>query len=372
MADKNNREKQIIKTSIIGIIANIFLAGFKAFVGVITHSIAITMDAVNNLSDALSSIITVVGTKLAAQAPDYKHPYGHGRVEYLSAMTIAAIILYAGVTALVESVKKIINPVTPDYTTSALVIVVVAIIVKIALGRYVQSVGKKVNSASLEASGKDALLDSIISATTLVAAIVFLTTGVSLEAYLGAIISIIIVKAGIDMMKETISVLLGERVEKELSVGIKRRIAQFDDVHGAYDLVLHNYGPDIYLGSVHIEVPDDYTITQLDVLTRDIADTIKEEFNVVLMGIGIYSSNTSDPDKAKARADASAIALGHEFVKGFHGFYKNDDTKIISFDTVVNWHAPDMNAVCDEVKSDVEKAFPGYNVRVNLDVDMSD
>lgn len=369
---KDNREKQIVKTSIIGIVANIFLAGFKAFVGVITHSIAITLDAVNNLSDALSSIITVVGTKLAGRSPDYKHPYGHGRVEYLSAMIIAAIILYAGVTSLIESIKKIITPVTPDYTKASLIIVAVAIVVKILLGRYVQSVGKKVNSASLEASGKDALLDSIISATTLVAAIIFLTTGISLEAYLGAVISIIIIKAGIDMMMETISLLLGERVEQELSVGIKRRIAQFDDVNGAYDLVLHNYGPDIYLGSVHIEVPDDYTIVQLDDLTRNIADVIKEEFNVVLMGIGIYASNTSDPDKAKARADVSAAALAHEFVKGFHGFYKNDETKLISFDVVVNWHAPDMNQVCSDVKKDIEKMFPGYAVRVNLDVDMSD
>lgn len=369
---KELREKQIVRTSIIGIIANIFLAGFKAFVGLITNSIAITLDAVNNLSDALSSIITVIGTKLAAKSQDYKHPYGHGRIEYLSAMIIAAIILYAGVTALIESIKKIISPVTPDYNTASIIIVAVAIVVKIVLGRYVQSVGKKVNSQALEASGKDALLDSVISTTTLVAAIVFLTTEISLEAYLGAVISAIIIKAGIDMMRETVSLLLGERVDNELSVGIKRRIATFPDVLGAFDLVLHNYGPDVYLGSVHIEVPDNYTIEQLDVLTRDIADTIREEFNVVLMGIGIYASNTDDPDKAKARADASGAALSHEYVKGFHGFYKNDKTRIISFDIVVNWHAPDMNVVCDEVKSDVEKMFPGYNVRVNLDVDMSD
>lgn len=369
---KENREKLIVKTSIIGIVANIFLAGFKAVVGVITHSIAITLDAVNNLSDALSSIITVVGTKLAGKSPDYKHPYGHGRVEYLSAIIIAAIILYAGVTSLVESVKKIITPVTPDYTMASLIIVGVAVLVKIFLGRYVQSVGKKVNSQSLEASGKDALLDSIISASTLVAAIIYLTAGISLEAYLGAIISLIIIKAGIDMMRETVSLLLGERVEQELSIGIKRRIAEFPDVNGAYDLVLHNYGPDIYLGSVHIEVPDDYTIVQLDELTRNITDVIKEEFNVVLMGVGVYASNTKDSAKAKARADASGVALGHEFVKGFHGFFKNDETKFISFDVVVNWHAPDMNAVCDDVKNDIEKLFPGYTVRVNLDVDVSD
>ena len=369
---KGSRERQIVKTSIIGIAVNLLLAAFKAVVGLITHSIAITLDAVNNASDAVSSIVTVVGTKLAGKSPDYKHPYGHGRIEYLSAMIISAIILYAGVTSLIESIKKIITPVTPDYTTVSLIIVAVAVVTKILLGRYVQSVGKKVNSGSLEASGKDALLDSVISASTLVAAIIYLTAGISLEAYLGAIISLIIIKAGIDMMRETISLLLGERIENDFSIQIKRSIAEFPDVNGAYDLVLHNYGPDIYLGSVHIEIPDDYTITQLDDLTRAIMEKIDKQFNVKLMGIGVYASNTKDPAKAQARSDASGIALSHEYVKGFHGFYKNDETKIISFDVVVNWKAPDMNAVCDAVKSDVEKKFPGFNVRVNLDVDMSD
>lgn len=369
MAEKDFRQKQIVKTSIIGIAVNLLLAVFKAIIGLITHSIAITLDAVNNTSDAFSSIVTVVGTKLAARTPDYKHPYGHGRIEYLSAMIISAIILYAGVTSLIESIKKIITPVTPDYTKIALLIVAVAVVAKILLGRYVQSVGRKVNSGSLEASGKDALLDSIISASTLVAAIIYLTTGISLEAYLGAIISIIIIKAGIDMMRETISLLLGERIEGDFSINIKHSIAEFPDVNGVYDLVLHNYGPNIYLGSVHIEIPDDYTITQLDDLTRAITEKIYKEFKVSLLGIGIYASNTKDPEKAKAKTEALEIALKHEFVKGMHGFYINDDTKIISLDVVVNWKAPDVDVVCDSVKSDVEKKFPSFNVRVNLDVD---
>lgn len=367
-----DREKQIIRTSIIGIIANIFLAGFKAFVGVITHSIAITLDAVNNLSDALSSIITVVGTKLAGRSPDYKHPYGHGRIEYLSAMIIAAIILYAGITAFIESVKKIIDPVTPDYTTVALVIVAVAVVVKILLGRYVQSVGRRVNSGSLEASGKDALMDSVISASTLLAAVVYLTTGFSLEAWLGAVIALIIIKAGIDVLRETISQLLGERIEKDLSLSIKKFISSFDDVKGAFDLTLHNYGPDIYLGSVHIEVPDDYSISQLDTLTRNIMDAVREKFNVVLTAVSIYADNSSDPDKTAARGKVSELALSHEFVKGMHGFYKNDEKKFISFDVVVRFEAPDMNAICEEIKKEVENLFEGYSVRVNLDIDISD
>lgn len=367
-----DREKQIIKTSIIGIIVNICLAGFKAFVGMLTHSIAITLDAVNNLSDALSSIITVAGTKLAAKAPDYKHPYGHGRIEYLSAMIISVIIMYAGVTAFIESIKKIISPVLPDYNTISLIIVAVAVVTKILLGRYVQSVGRKVNSGSLEASGKDALMDSVISTSTLVAAGIFLIFGISLEAYLGAVIALVIIKAGIDVMRETISQLLGERVDKDLSVSIKRFIAGFEDVHGAYDLTLHNYGPDIYLGSVHIEIPDDYSIEKLDDLTRRIMDAVFAEFNVILTAVSIYASNTDDKEKAAARSKLSGIALAHEFVKGFHGFYISDERRLISFDVVVRFEAPDMNAICEEIREEVEALYPEYIVRVNLDVDMSD
>ena len=252
-----NREKIIIRTSIIGILANIFLSAFKAFVGIITNSIAIIMDSVNNLSDALSSVITIVGTKLAGKPADKKHPFGHGRVEYLTALVIAVIILYAGLTACIESIKKIINPVTPEYNTASIVIISVAVIVKIVLGLYVKGSGKKVNSDSLIASGQDALMDSIISASTIIAAAVFLIWNVSLEAYLGVLISFAIIKAGIETLRETISKILGERVDSHLSKDIKRTIISCDkEILGAYDLVLNNYGPDMHVGSAHIEVPD--------------------------------------------------------------------------------------------------------------------
>ena len=169
-----DREKTIIRTSIIGIAANVFLAAFKAAVGLMSNSIAIVLDAVNNLSDAGSSLITIVGTKLAGREPDKKHPFGYGRIEYLSAMIISVIVLYAGTTSFVESVRQILHPETPAYNTVSLLIVAVAVVVKILLGRYEKSVGERVNSDSLVNSGEDATLDSIISASTLVAAGIFL------------------------------------------------------------------------------------------------------------------------------------------------------------------------------------------------------
>ena len=151
-----DREKTIVRTSIIGILTNVLLAAFKAAVGIISNSIAVTLDAVNNLSDALSSVVTIIGAKLGAKAPDKKHPLGYGRIEYLSSMIVAAIVLYAGITSLVESVKKIIHPEAADYGTISLIIIAVAIVVKLVLGRYVKKQGEKVNSGALVASGKDA------------------------------------------------------------------------------------------------------------------------------------------------------------------------------------------------------------------------
>ena len=191
--NQTGREKTIVRTSIIGILANIGLAAFKAVVGLTANSIAIVMDAVNNISDAASSVITIIGTKLAGKEPDKKHPFGYGRVEYLTATIISILVLYAGITALVESVKKIITPDTPDYSAAALIIVGAAVLVKLVLGRYVKGVGQKVHSDSLVNSGADAMLDAVISAATLVAAAVYLIFHVSLEAYLGAIIALVII-----------------------------------------------------------------------------------------------------------------------------------------------------------------------------------
>ena len=240
MGKQENRNKTIIKTSIIGILANVFLAAFKAFVGMTSNSIAIVMDAVNNLSDAASSVITIIGTKLAGREADKKHPFGYGRVEYLSAMVISLLVLYAGITAFVESVKKIIHPDVPDYSAAALIIVAVAVVVKIVLGIYVKRVGVRVNSDSLINSGEDAKLDSVISASTLAAAAIYLLFHVSLEAWLGAIIALVIVKAGIDMRKETLSKILGERADAKLAQEIKATVTGYPEISGAYDLVLHN------------------------------------------------------------------------------------------------------------------------------------
>ena len=367
-----SREKTIIRTSIIGIIANVFLAAFKAVIGLLTNSIAIVLDAVNNISDAGSSLITIVGTKLAGKEPDKKHPFGYGRIEYLSAMIISVIVLYAGITSFVESVKQILHPETPDYTAVSLVIVAVAVAVKILLGRYVKGVGEKVHSDSLINSGEDATLDSVISASTLVAAIIFLVFHVSLEAWLGAVISAVIIKSGIEMLRDTISRILGEQNDPDLSRNIKQTVNSFPDVHGAYDLVLNNYGPDSWNGSIHIEVPDTYSADRLDQLIRNIQAEVYTKHHVILTAIGVYSVNTKDADVVAARKKVSGIVSAHPFVKQMHGFYLVKDQKTMRFDLVISFDAEDRRKVCAEAAADVQKAFPDYTLQVAMDTDFAE
>ena len=367
-----SREKTIVRTSIIGIIANVFLAAFKAVIGLMTNSIAIVLDAINNISDAGSSLITIIGTKLAGREPDKKHPFGYGRIEYLSAMIISVIVLYAGITSLVESVKQIVHPETPDYNTVSLIIVAVAVAVKILLGRYVKSVGVKVNSDSLINSGEDATLDSVISASTLVAAGIFLIFHISLEAWLGAVISLVIIKSGIEMLRDTISQILGEKNDPELARSIKKTVVSFPEVQGAYDLVLNNYGPDTWNGSIHIEVPDTYSADRLDQLIRDIQTAVYKQHQVILTAIGVYSMNTRDEEIIETQKKVREIVFSHQYVKQMHGFYLIKDQKAMRFDIVVSFDAEDRNAVYEDVLADVQKAFPDYTLQVAMDTDFAE
>ncbi len=371
-AGETARDRIIIRTSIIGILANVFLAGFKAVVGVLTNSIAIILDAVNNLSDAASSLITIIGTKLAGRQPDRKHPFGYGRIEYLSAMVISVIVLYAGITSFTESVKKIIHPDTPDYSTAALIIVAAGVLVKIVLGRYVKATGRKVHSDSLVNSGEDAVLDSVISASTLVAAVIFMATGLSLEAWLGAVISVIIIKSGIEMLRDTLSQILGERADAELARDIKQTVTSFSQVSGAYDLVLNNYGPDAYNGSVHIEVPDTLTAAELDELIRSISVAVYEKHHVILTAIGVYSVNTAHDLAAQIRDRIKDVVLGTEHVLQMHGFYLNEEKKTIRFDVVVSFDAQDRKAVYQNIYVKVTQMYPEYKFQIALDTDFSE
>ena len=365
------REKTIVKTSVIGIVTNLLLVGFKAFVGLMSNSIAIILDAVNNLSDALSSVVTIIGAKLGAKQPDKKHPLGYGRIEYLSSMIVAALVLYAGITSLVESIKKIVRPESAEYGTITLIILTVAIAVKLILGMYVKKQGKKVNSGALVASGSDAMFDAILSASVLASAIIYLVWGVSLEAYVGVVIAGFIIKAGIEMMIETLNDIIGKREDAETTKELKRVVCEEEAVLGAYDVTLFNYGPNENYGSVHIELPDTLTVDEVDRITRRIQTNVFHKTGVILTGIGVYSHNTSNDEAAKMRNAIQKTVLAHDWALQVHGFYADTKQKTLRFDVVMSFDV-DRKEALETLCSEVTALYPEYEVLIVPDVDVAD
>ena len=367
-----DRNQKIIKTSFLGIGVNVLLSILKLVVGTISGSIAITLDAVNNLSDALSSVITIIGTKIAGKEPDKKHPFGYGRVEYISASIIAVLVLYAGVTSLIESVKAIIHPEAPSYTAPLLIIVAAAVLIKFVLGRYFVRVGRSVDSGSLIASGKEANLDALVSLSTLAAALIYLKWNVSLEAWLGAIISILMIRTGVEMLRETVSRLLGERPAIEKAGQLRRVIGSFPDVSGVYDLVIHNYGPDSLIGSVHIEVPDYMRADALDGLMREIVEKVAVECGVRLTGISVYGRNTNHNEAEEIEQTIRGKLLSTPHVIQMHGFYLNEEKKQIQFDVVVDFDTSNRRQIFDDAIAGIRAMYPDYTIQAILDPDTSD
>lgn len=337
-----NRSRQIIRTSVIGIITNVLLAGFKALVGLLAHSVAIVLDAVNNLSDALSSVITIIGTKLSERPADKEHPFGYGRVEYFTAIIISSIVLTTGITSLVESVRKIINPTQPDYTTITLIVIIAAIVTKLVLGWYVRKQGQKLESDALIASGSDALFDAVITLATLISAGIMLIWNVSLDGYLGVLISAVIIKAGIEMLSSPITQLLGASVSAELTRQIKSEILEQEGVQGVYDIIVHGYGPNLSIGSLHISVPDTMDAHQIHGLTRKISEMMMSRHGIV-MTVGIYAIATGNNRHAELQKEVVQTLSQQEHVIQVHGFYYYESENCVSVDVV-----PDMTVTDDQ------------------------
>ena len=368
-----DRSKKIVRTSIVGVLTNLGLVVVKALVGLFANSISIIMDAINNLSDVLSSVITIVGTKLSQKKPDAQHPYGHGRVEYITSLAISIIILIAGSAAIVESVINIFQPKEVKFEIYSLIIIAVAVVVKIVLGLYFRYQGKKLNSEALKGSGVDALFDALLSLGTLVSIIVWLVSDgkANIEGYIGVVIGLFMIKSGINVLRRSLSSIIGERTSKETSEAIKHLVCQNKQVLGAYDLIVNNYGPDRGIGSIHIEVDDKLTAKEIHPLTRNIAAQIYQEFGII-MTIGIYASNSSDSEIVKIRDAIKKEVLSHPTIKQMHGFYCDQESRSISFDVIVDFNDKDSSKLIEEIKNNLRQQFPDYHFFVVEDKDFSD
>ena len=366
--NKPNRQRIIIRTSIIGIVTNLVLVAFKMTVGLIAASNAIVLDAVNNLTDVFSSVVTIVGTKLAARRPDREHPYGHGRYEYLAALVVGAIIFSVGAFALVESIPKVFHPELADYSLASIIVISAAILVKIFLGLYVKSVGRAQDSASLLASGLDAMFDAVLSFWTLIGIFSTMFFQVSLDGILGVIISLFIIKTSLEILSNSVLDIIGGRSDPRLSRKLHAFVCSFPEVSGAYDLILHDYGPGAYMGSIHIQVPDRLTAKDIHRLTSEISQGALSRYNITLT-VGIYAENSQTKTHQAMRRHLEEIIEHYPAVLQSHGFYVDDQQKLVTFDLVIDYFYREKLKLKNRIVREFRRAYPEYRCRVTLDLD---
>lgn len=368
--DAASREARILRTSYIGIAANVLLVAVKAGVGLAAGSLALVTDAVNNLSDVISSVITIAGTKLAGKMPDAEHPFGHGRIEYITALIIGAIVLAAGLGAAAKSVNGILNPAPVAYSAGFIGIVVITIIAKVALADYTIKVGQSVHSGALKAAGIDAKSDAVISAVTLLSVAAYFLWGFNIDAYAGGLISLAVIKAGLDILKETGSTLLGERVDSDLTKAIYRRVRSYPDVLVAHDLRLNNYGPDYYLGSIHVELDGSRSLSDTYPVLFQIEREILKEFNCIVT-VGFYAVDFASPNTKKVRGILARYAAAEESIAGFHGICLYDGRKELFFDVTFHF-GYDYRPLLKAIREEISALFPDYTVIARPDINYSD
>lgn len=365
-----DRYKKVVIVSIIGILVNVALGVIKLLVGRAAHSVAVSSDAVNNFADSISSLVTIVTMIIVGKGATKKHPFGFGRVEYFSSLIIAVLVLFTGGEFLVESIKKIIHPVATNYSTVALIMLVVAILAKIFLGLYTRGAGKKTNSPNLIASGQDALSDAILTGVTLVGALLSKFAGWNIDGWIGALVSIFVLKSGLEILLDVLNKLMGERPDVELAQKIMDEIKAVPGIEGAYDLILHNYGPGMYIGDVNVELDEKMTIREAYELTKPLNIRLQEEYGVFVY-FGFYAINTTDEEIMTMRDTITKTLMEDPEVLQIHAFYVDKEKKFMSFDVVLDFTVKEPVVKEVELRKKVLALYPDYDVAMLPDRDFT-
>lgn len=282
------REKYGLLGSFVGIFCNILLFIFKLIVGILSNSVSITADAINNLSDAASSVVTLVGFKLSSKPADEDHPFGHARVEYVAGLVISFIIIFLGLQLAGSSISKIFSPTPLNVSWLTVIVLTASILMKLWMSVFNRCLGKKINSTTLNATATDSLNDVIATSSVLVSMGIFYFTSINLDGFIGLIVACFIIYSGINVIKETVNPLLGEAPTAELVATIHAKILTYDGVLGLHDLMVHNYGPNRCFASVHVEVSAAEDILE----SHDLIDRIERDFALEL---GIHLVIHLDP-----------------------------------------------------------------------------
>lgn len=344
---------------------NLLLSLSKIIIGIVSNSIAITSDAINNLSDAVSSIVTIVGAKMANKEPDKEHPYGHGRIEYISSLVISIFLFLVGWEFLKSSISTIKNPKELSFSYVSIFVLILGLLVKLWLGYYNKKIGKEQNAPALMATSKDAYGDVLISLVTIISTIVFLLFSINIDGYIGVLVAIFIIYSGVDLIKDTINTLIGERTDKELGKKIYKFVDAWPTVEGGYDLMLNNYGPNNHVGSMDVTFLDTMSLVDVSLELLKLQNAVYDEFQIYLV-FGIYVKNTQNPRVVEDEKKIRDIIFVHKEVKEVHAFYIIYEEKLIRLDIVVDF-GTDKCYFLDHIKDHINEEYPDYRVILNID-----
>jgi len=366
--DPDSRESIISVTSGLGVVVNLLIAAVKVVIGVLVSSIAIMSEGVNNAADALTSILSLLGAKLAAKHPDEKHPFGYGRIEYLASLIIATLILVSGAEMLLSSVKLVFKPEPLSISYLSLAIVAVTAVVKFFLGQYTIKMGRKADSSSLVGVGTECRNDSFASVITIVSALVFILFGLSVDAYAGILISLLILKAGYEVLSVTVGDLLGRPGDEELAKKLYSEIRGTDGILAAVDMMLHNYGPDAWSGSVNVEIDHNKSVGEIYEFLHRLQLKIMHEYHVTMV-FGVYAVDT-DRDESKAlRRTIGSFVRAREHVKSFHAVYLDTKTDTIYCDFIVDYELRDWAALEADFTAYMAEAYPQYALVLTIETE---
>lgn len=368
--DIDTRNRVAYLASIVGIIINIILALVKFIIGVLISSISVTADAINNLTDTASSIITLVGFRLANKPPDKDHPYGHGRIEYIAALVVAFMVLLVGFQFIQTSFDRVINPQKVGFDRLSLIILIVSILFKLWLLGFNRSLGNKIDSAGLKATAQDALGDVLTTSVVVISIIVGQFTRFPVDGIVGIIVSLLIMYNGYNLVKDTISPLIGETPNKELIDAIMADVLSYDYITGAHDLYIHSYGAHKTMAVIDVEFPAEVDIVTMHSIIHDAEREIGDKYKLSLV-IHMDPLHKESEEDYQFRQEVKQIIKSYPNVKSMHDFHlvKDDgELKHIEFHLVIDGNEVTDPAEYERIKEELEKILEERFEKIKFDI----
>ena len=374
--DSTNIESTEVRTrygmlaSVVGIFCNVLLFSVKLTIGLILSSLAVTADAFNNLSDAASSIISFIGVKMAGKPADAEHPFGHGRIEYIAALIVSFLVIEVGFTFFKSSISKILHPEEISFDLVPFVILILSILVKLWMAFFNNKLGKRIDSKVMLATAADALGDVITTSATVLSIIICHFTSINVDAIAGLIVSAIVIWSGISIAKDTLEPLIGERVPAELYQKITDIVESYDGIVGTHDLIVHNYGPNRSMATIHAEVPNDINIEVSHEIIDKIERDVKKDLNILLV-IHMDPVEMRDEEVLSLREKTSRIVHALDPKLNFHDFrvLKENEQRNLIFDLVIpdSYSEKDANRVMHQLVSLLHEMDENVECIITLD-----